>query len=266
MSTRETLPAVVSDLQLERYRLGELPPDERQALAAGIAADPELERRLALLEASSRDIQSAFEPQEMARRIRERARQSHERSEPAAQAGRWRPWLAPASVVATCVCVAAVGASLWLGRPSGEDTTLKGGEPALVLHRRLSQSSEELASGAVARQGDQIRIGYRAASRPYGAILSVDGRGVITQHLPKAGERAAELQPSGTVFLDFSYELDDAPRWEVFYLVTADAAFDLEPVRSALRAAASAGRVPAALVLPRGFAQAAFPVMKDERR
>jgi anti-sigma factor RsiW len=264
MSTRETLPAVVSDLRLERYRLGELPPDERQALAAGIAADPELQRRLALLEASSRDIQSAFEPQEMARRIRMRARLDER---PATRPERRRrPWLAPASVVATCVCVAAVGASLWLGRPAGEDTTIKGGEPALVLHRRLSQSSEELASGAVARQGDQIRIGYRAASRPYGAILSVDGRGVVTQHLPRAGERAAELQPSGTVFLDFSYELDDAPRWEVFYLVTADAAFDLEPVRSALRAAASAGRVPAALVLPRGFAQAAFPVMKDDRR
>ncbi len=34
MSTRETQPAVVSDLRLERYRLGELPPDERAMVLA----------------------------------------------------------------------------------------------------------------------------------------------------------------------------------------------------------------------------------------
>ncbi len=264
MSTQETHPAAVSDLRLERYRLGELPPDELRAFAARVAADPELQRRLAQLESSSRDIQAAFEPPAMARRIRERVRRD---APPAPVPARRRvAWLAPASVVATCVCVAAVGVSLWLGRPAGDDTTIKGGEPSLVLHRRLSQSSEELAPGAVARQGDQIRIGYRAAGRSHGAILSVDGRGVVSQHLPRAGDRAVALQPSGTAFLDFSYELDDAPRWEVFYLVTADAPFDLGPVRSALRAAAVAGRVPAALALPQGQSQAAFPVMKDERR
>ena len=117
------------------------------------------------------------------------------------------------------------------------------------------------------RQGDQLRIGYRAAGRPYGAIFSIDGRGVLSQHLPGTGERAVALQPSGTTFLDFSYELDDAPRWEVFYLVTADAPFDLEPVRRSVRAAAAAAdRVPAGLALPRGLSQAAFPVMKDGRR
>jgi hypothetical protein len=267
MTARETRPAEVSDLRLERYRLGELPPGELQTLAAVIAADPELQRRLAQLEASSRDIQSAYEPQEMARRIRERARQSGERSGQAAKARPRRWWLAPAGVVATCLCVAAVGASLWLVRPAGDDTTIKGGEPSLVLHRRLSQGSEELTPGAVARQGDEIRIGYRAAGHPYGAILSIDGRGVLSQHLPRTGERAVALQPSGTALLDFSYELDDAPRWEVFYLVTADIPFDLEPVRQSVRAAAAPGdRVPAGLALPRGLSHAAFPVVKDGRR
>lgn len=265
MSTQESQPAVVSDLRLERYRLGELPPDELRELAAGVVTDPELQRRLAQLEASSRDIHSACEPQEMARRIRERARlgdQPTPRTE-----GRRRWWLAPAGVLATCVCVAAVGASLWLGRPTGDDTTIKGGEPSLVLHRRLTQSSEELPPGAVVRQGDQLRIGYRAAGRPYGVILSIDGRGVLSQHLPGTGGRAVALQPSGTAFLDSSYELDDAPRWEVFYLVTADAPFDLEPVRRSVReAAAAADRVPAGLALPRGLSQAAFPVMKDGGR
>jgi hypothetical protein len=263
MSRRETQPTI-SDVRLERYRLGELLPEDQQAVAACLAADPALGERLAGLERSDRDIAAAYPAQEMAEAVRRRARESVQA--PARRDGRRRAWLVPASVVATCVCLMAVAGS-WLLRPAREDTTMKGGgDASLVLHRRVADGSEELARGTLVRQGEQVRIGYRASGRAYGAILSIDGRGNLTQHLPSTGERAAGLQAAGTVFLDFAYELDDAPRWEVFYFVTADAPFELEPVRRAVRAAAaSRDRSPGALALPRGLSQFLFPLTKDQR-
>ena len=254
MSTRETQP-MVSDVRLERYRLGELPLEEQQAVAARLAGDPALRHRLFRLERSDEEIAATYPAHQVANAIRRRA------------APPPRAWLVPLSLVATCVCIAAVAASVWLVRPRGDDTTIKGGsEASLVLYRKLADGSEALKRGAVVRQGDEIRVGYRASGRAYGAILSIDGRGNLTQHLPATGEQAAGLQPSGTVLLDFAYELDDAPRWEAFYFVTADAPFELEPVRRAIRdAAARTAGSPAALALPGAFTQFLFPLTKDHQ-
>ena len=45
---------------------------------------------------------------------------------------------------------------------------------------------------------------------PYGAVISLDGRGTVTFHLPTHGTAAAELSGRGAVPLPRSYELDDA--------------------------------------------------------
>jgi hypothetical protein len=262
MSPRETQPTV-SDLRLERYRLEELPPGARQALAGLLADDPALARRLAALEESDRQIAAAHPAKEMAEAIRRRARDGGGRQEHRPRPARPLAWLVPATVVAS-VCIVAVAASVYF-RPPVDDTTIKGGgDASLVIHRRVGEGSEELSRGAMVRQGDNVRIGYRASGRSYGVILSIDGRGSLTQHLPRTGEQAAALQPSGTVFLDFAYELDDAPGWEAFYFVTSDTPFDLEPVRRAVRAAAEGGRSPGALGLPRAYMQFSFPLTKDQ--
>ena len=264
MNRAETQPTM-SDVRLERYRLGELPPDELEAIAARLAADPALRQRLLALEESDREIATALPSEQMAAAIRQRSGTPATVRPPSA--ARRRGWLVPAGVAATCVCLAAVAATLVLRQPAGDETTIKGsGDASLVLHRRVAEGSEELGDGAVVRRGDQIRIGYRASGRPYGAILSIDGRGTLTQHLPGSGDRAAALAPAGTVFLDFAYELDDAPRWEAFYFVTADAPFDLEPVRRAVREAAAARPgSPAAPALSAGLAASRFLVNKDPR-
>jgi hypothetical protein len=265
MSPGETQP-MISDIRLERYRLGELPAAERRAIADRLVGDEALQARLSLLEQSDCEIAERYPGREMAPAIRRRA-SALEFQEGRSAGGRARAWLVPASVVATCVCVMVVAASLWIRQPPPDETTIKGGgEPSLVIHRRVGEGSEELKRGAAARRGDEVRIGYRASGRRYGAVFSIDGRGNLTQHLPATGDRSAALQVSGTVFLDFAYELDDAPRWEAFYLVTSDAPFDLGPVRRAVRQAAGPGEPsPAALRLPRGVEQFLFPLSKDQR-
>ncbi len=264
MSRPETQPRIL-DIQLERYRLGELPAADRQAIDARLAGDEALRARLSLLEQSDREIAERYPAREMAAAIRQRV--SALEHEEHRSTVRSRTWLVPATVVATCMCVMAVAAALLYRQPAPEDTTIKGGgEPSLVVHRRVGESSEELTRAALVRPGDEIRVGYRASGHSYGAILSIDGRGNLTQHLPRTGDRAALLQPSGTVLLDFAYELDDAPRWEAFYFVTSDAPFDLEPVRRAIRQAAGDGRVsPGSLAVPRGLTAFLFPLTKDRR-
>jgi hypothetical protein len=137
----------------------------------------------------------------------------------------------------------------------------------LSVYRRVASGSETLADGAVAHTGDLIRLGYRAAGRAYGVIVSIDGRGAVSLHLPSSGDDAAALGTDATVLLDAAYELDDAPRWERFYLVTGEAPFRVDAVLSAARAAASraSGVPPPELVIPRELEQTTFLLQKEQR-
>ena len=151
-------------------------------------------------------------------------------------------------------------------RPANEDTRTKGALAGLAVHRKTRDGSEALADGARASAGDLLQLAYRAAGG-YGVILSLDGRGRITQHLPAEGDAAAALEPGRLVPLDFSYQLDDAPRFERFYLVTADAPFDVARVRSALEAARQhAPGPPDRIGLPPGFEQSLFTLDKESGR
>jgi hypothetical protein len=252
----------VPDLYLERYRLGELPGDERSRIERLLALDPKLRDRLDALERSDAEVARRYPAPMMDERIRDRIRGAERRTD-AAPARRGIPWLVPA--VAAVAVVLAVGVSAL--RPPGpkDGVHLKGTDAQLVVYRKTADGSERLNAGALAEPGDLIRIGYRAAGRAYGVILSTDGSGKVTQHLPRTGRRAARLEAGGTVLLDYSYELDDAPRWERFYLVTADEPFDLEPLREAARDVAATGSEtdPPRLEIPRGLGQSIFTLKKE---
>ncbi len=255
--------ATVPDLSLERYRLGELPEDEAGRIERLLALDPGLRDRLGALERSDVEIARRYPAPLMGERVREQARAAGVARGETAPGRRTRRWLVPALAAAAVVLAVEVG----VVRPPAPDHTvrLKGGDAGLVVYRKTDTGSEHLGPGAVAARGDLIRIGYRAAGRAYGAILSTDGSGHVTQHLPRSGQRAAPLDTRGTVLLDFSYELDDAPRWERFYLVTADEPFSLEPVREAAREVATAGSetAPPLLEIPAGLEQSVFTLAKE---
>jgi hypothetical protein len=137
--------------------------------------------------------------------------------------------------------------------------------PSLAIYRRTPEGSETMADGAVAHPGDLLRVGYRAAGKHYGVILSIDGRGSVTVHLPPQANRAAALKGDGMVLLDQAYELDDAPQWERFYFVTGDTPFAVAPIVEAVRAAAADRRPPSVLTLPNGLDQVAFSLQKEAR-
>jgi hypothetical protein len=72
------------------------------------------------------------------------------------------------------------------------------------------------------------------------------------------------LSTESQTLLDFAYELDDAPRWERFYLVAGSAPFDAAPVIEAARAVAASGAAgpPPALPLRMDVKQSSVLLIK----
>lgn len=280
--TRATGPRV-PDLLLERYRLGELPRHIAADIEARSATDPALRARLEAIGESDRAIAEQYGEAWLVRRLQ------HDRTldgTGASRPDRGVRWTAPAKlalVTAATVVLAVAGwqASVrWLpepggeaaatpgGRPSGsaDDARVKGDAAALLVYRRLATSSELLADGESARAGDVLRLAYRTSSPRFGVIVSMDGRGVVTRHLPTAGDAAVRLEAGEATPLDMAYEMDDAPRWELFVLVTSDVPFDFRTVLDAVRRAATAATAepPQALDLPRDWSQTSFLVRKTD--
>jgi hypothetical protein len=276
----------IPDLVLERYRLNELPPAGAARMAGEIGRDPSLRERLAALDRSDHELNAHLD------RLRTRLAAQvhvgpaeagpHSRLESATPlvGSAFRRTYIPAAVAIGVV----LGAVIWQTRapvvvPAPSETgtdrikgTAASGRPALAVYRRTNDGSEQLADGTVAHAGDLIRVGYRSAGHTYGVIVSIDGAGAVTMHLPPAGTHAAALKNEPTVLLDQAYELDDAPRWERFYFVTGDAAFDAAPVLQAARDAANAHsqQPPPDLALPptvaQSLEQAGFTLQKESRR
>jgi hypothetical protein len=242
----------IPDIVLERYRLHELPPADTSAIADRLQRDAVLRTRLRELDASDARLQADVE-----RVVR------HVAARPRPGGSRAVAWAIPVAVATVAITIAVVVRPRIVVEPSPVDR-IKGAEetahPSLALYRRTVDGSERLADGAVARPGDVIRVGYRPAGRAYGAIVSIDGRGTVTVHLPGHGATAVPLRADATVLLDQSYELDDAPKWERFYFVAGASPFDVGVVVKAAQEA------PARLTLPRGLDQSTFTLQKESGR
>ena len=224
----------ISDYQLERYLLREGTDDELAALDRRVADDPELAQRLAALERSNEELHQRYPPEWMRGQIELKLKRAQGRRVQRTWSG-YRLWAVPA--VALILAVVAVPTLLDDQETSEAPATrIKGGEqePRLLVFRKLASGAERLQDGALARNGDLVQLAYRSGGLQFGAILSVDGRGTVTQHLPTTGTRAVPLAAQDT--LDVAYELDDAPRWERFYLVAADRRFGLAAVKTKLAA------------------------------
>ena len=241
------------DLLLERYRFDELPQADRVRFDGEMTADPGLRARVEALAASDAEIREQYDPAVFLRQ---------------AVARRRRQWLRPFVFAGGLAAVAIALVATLPGLPTSNLATerSKGApldRPGLAVYRRTPAGSERLADGDVARAGDLLRLGYASAGRSYGVILSIDGKGAVTMHLPPSGEEAAHLGQDKLVLLDAAYELDDAPRIERFYFITAARPFKIAPV---LAAAQRASASPGVLALPAGFEQVSFAVQKEVRK
>ena len=238
---------------LERLHLGELPADEQERLRAALT--PADRARLAELAADDAAILLTHPPARIAAEVRRRLGGDRRRR---------ALWLAAPGVA---VAAAALAFAI-LARPEPPVAAVEGpaehvtakGDPRLLVFRRTAAGSEPLLPGAAVAPGEELRLGWLVDAPVRGAIVSLDGRGVVTPHWPSAG--AATLQ-RGRVLLDHAYALDDAPDFERFVLVVGPEA-DLD---SAVRAARAVAGAPDAatrpLPLPPGCTQTDVLIRKS---
>jgi len=240
------------DLTLEQYLLGELPEDEQQRMDKHLARNPELGLRLAALKKDNLTFLEQHPPQVfLARCLRDAGRPSPKRPPFAFRFWRWVPLAAPLLL------------ALFVLMPWSPATTrTKGGPKDPALSLRLAHRAQPCTPGEVLEPGARIQIHYLSPQDAWGCILSLDGRGQITRHLPLAGERAVHLETGKTTALPQSFELDDAPRGELFLLFTSSEPFDLPPLLKNLQAQINPGAFPRTWSLPPSIQVTSFFVGK----
>jgi len=258
----------VPDWKLERYLLGELPSDELGAIAALERGDDELRGRIAALRADDDAILARYPPAWMVRKMRLAsaggtgvAGGSAATSGFARQRGRGGipRWAIPVFACATLLLMLPLY-TFWGAEPHNPELAgvyenrTKGGvvtSPMLEVWRKAGDVAEKLAPNAGVQDGDIVQLRYIVPKACYGALLSVDGRGVLTVHLSGANGNAARLTPGRLIALQEAYQLDDAPMYEAFYLITAAQNFDLESVKATLKDASHPVGEGQSLSLPR---------------
>ncbi len=266
-------PERIPDLSLEQYALGELSPKEEARVRAELARDAGLRDRLDALRESDRQILAAHPVATMAAEIRGKLRA--EASAPQERAIRRFPPLVFALPIAASIVlflsflVARERILPSYASTGAEVTRLKGVKTHLTVYRKAADGAEEIGDGETAMPRDVLQISYTAAEAKYGVILSVDGRGTITWHLPGRYAGAALTAPSlstqGEVILPSAYELDDAPSFERFLLVYSAAPFDVRTVEQAAQALASRPKTAASgsLALPPAMKQFSVVLKKQ---
>jgi len=251
---RDRDPERVPDLLLEKLALGELEGDVARAVEARLAAEPGGRERLVALRADDAAILAAYPADRLATAIEGRARIA---AAARASAPRRRPWLWPALSVAVATALvllvlrpgggpdSSTGSLFPLDGPDAPDaigtTRAKGPTGArLAVFLRRDDQAERLPPGSAVAPHDRLQLGYVAADAAFGVLVSIDGRGQVTLHFPESAGADTALSHDGEVVLPYAYELDDAPGFERFLLVTANHPLAPTAVAGAARRLASA--------------------------
>ena len=145
---------------------------------------------------------------------------------------------------------------------------IKGMEPDIRVYRKHDDSIVRLEDESVVKNDDLLQISYVAAGKSHGAIVSVDGRGVVTLHYPEHESAPLSLESDGEVALKYSYRLDDAPDFERFFFITGSDSFSLKSVLQAAEAlAVSESRgITGYLKLPENLEQVDLLLSKEVSR
>ena len=252
-------PPPVPDWMLERYALGELPPDqsegirarlqaEAEAVRAGLTPRGDLSARLEALQQDDAAILADHPPRQVAAEIRRRQHLRKAEADQASRAGGGRRWMLRilGPVAAAALAAIVVLPQLTPDQPIFQEpdtiiTTAKGVVSLNVYRDNGEPEGEKLEHGADARPGDRIQLAYTAGNKHHGVIVSIDGRGAVTLHHPTEPGGSTELSLEGEHKLAFSGELDDAPRYERYFMVTSERPIDVQQVLDAAARLASTG-------------------------
>ena len=238
----------ISNFMLERYRLGELSPDDFKELEEALAADENVRSRLIVLDESDRELRSRY-PVELLNRgvnqvLPDKLLQSSRPAELRIP-GRGKRLLKRVARVPMPGKIAA-GILLCLTLPlvfylraqnQAEARDFPGllytssadrAKGAALSHAELSvylkgDAEVLLSDQAVLGEGSTVQLAYTApVGERYGVIFSIDGRSEVTMHCPYRRGQGSLLVSGRRTFLNEAYTLDDAPFYEIFVMVVSE--------------------------------------------
>ena len=219
----------VPEWMLERYLLDELPRKKRRQLEKELEQNPALRAELENLRIADRQILSTYPADRMIPEILKRAALT-KRIPAAPRRWRWTWVAAPALALALFLLVIlppilqrrlAVPENSrpedYIGMKGSGPVSLSA--PGLQIFR--GGNGEPLQNGDGARAGELLQVAYVPGGQTHGVILSIDGGGSVTLHFPDKIDGDTALQSDRRIFLANAFELDQAPRFERFFFITA---------------------------------------------
>ena len=220
------------DWLVERVALDEVAAASRQRVERADAS--ELAERVAALRADNAAELAAYPAAPAVAQIEARVAAARKQSR--------RRLIGLASAVgaaATVVLVLALSRTTTTTSTRVDDeVTRPKGSTRLLAFRLIDDRIEKLEQDALVRAGDLIQLRYNGGGQRYGVIASVDGAGVVTLHHPLREDAPPEetVLATKTTALPNAYALDDAPRFERFFFITADEPIDVARSLAAVRA------------------------------
>ncbi len=106
-------------------------------------------------------------------------------------------------------------------------TRIKGMDARMEVWKKTGDSAVQMQNLDAASEGDEIQLRYSVPEKCYGLLFSMDGNGTITMHMGD-NNRAIVLEPGKMTTLPFAYKLDNAPKFEKFFLLTSKAGFAVD--------------------------------------
>jgi hypothetical protein len=227
---------MIQDWMLERYRLGELTAAQKAEVEKALAEDAQLRAKLEALETDTNITLERYKPRAVGIEVRQRA----------ASDDAPRRSLVPALALSFGLVLAVSGAVALQHRP--DDIIIKG-DTALRIYRHTGGQPERLEDGAKVRPHDVVQVEVELADERSLVVVSIDGAGHATLHHPSNGGDTAA--PPGFKALPGAFELDEAPGFERFFLVTSNRPLDAGAVyQAAQRLARDPGARTVTLALP----------------
>jgi hypothetical protein len=223
----------ISPLLLEQYILGELDSDLKEEIDEKIKRDPDLFEKVNQMKNENRVFLSKHPVSLIQERIDNIAKSKKKSS--GVSVGFYYP-----QVIALTV-VMVVGFTVYnytLNKKKDSDTfssikkqnikevTRIKGHEKLELFIQDKQKARKLKNREIVTSGDVIEVKIQTDA-PYGMILSIDGRNVVTLHYPynetDSTRLISNLRPR-------AYQLDDAPRFERFIFITSKKPINIKKI------------------------------------
>lgn len=224
----------ISDFKLERYLLGELPQNEMKALQKREAEDEIFAARVREM----REQGKRFVAENPFEALEAKMDAADEAADGNVISGLWLK-VAAALVIALGVFSMVVlnrnvetysgeSATMEVAMANVDDgTRIKGMSASLEVWKKTGDSAVQMVNLGDASEGDEIQLRYRVPQKCFGMLFSMDGNGTVTMHMGD-GNNAIELEPGKMTTLPFAYKLDNAPKFEKFFLLTSQNSFAID--------------------------------------